>query len=208
MSTRKTFQNGFSDSTNEQDLLHALVTESIQLFGQDFYYIVRNRDVEDKILNELKTDSFTKAYCIETFVVPPGDGFQGDDEVIGQFGFEMREQIELIIPRRRFIQETGMRDGPNAGDLMYWGGVLDHLFEIKKVDYDSPFYPIGTIATWHLHCQDFRYNYQKIKTGIPQVDKLQKHFDHDVDPFANNTEFQVQSRKVLDFNEKNPFGTY
>lgn len=208
MATRKTFQNGFSDSPNEQNLLHDLVTECIQLFGQDCYYIVRNRDNEDKILNELKSDSFTKAYCIETYIVPPGDSFQGDEEVISQFGFEMREQIDLIIPRRRFIQETGMSNGPNAGDLMYWGGAVDHLFEIKKVEYDSPFYSIGTIATWTMHCQNFRYNYQVIKTGIPQVDRISQHFDVQPDGFANNSEFHTQSRHILDFNEKNPFGTY
>ena len=63
MATNSYFRN--FDARNEQELLHSLVTESIQVFGHDVSYIPRTLINEDTILGEDSISEFKDAYSIE-----------------------------------------------------------------------------------------------------------------------------------------------
>lgn len=207
MATNPYFQNGFSDYEPEKLLIHDLTIESIKMIGQDMYYIPRNTIVEDKILNEIKVDSFTKAYCIEMYIEST-DGLEGSEDTLTKFGFELRDELRFVVARYRFIEETNLQIGPLEGDLIYLP-LSNHLMEIMKVERDRPYHPIGTIPTWSMRCRAFRYNYQQLATGISEIDKVESITKNTTDAnFANNDMFHQESRKILDFNEHNPFGDF
>ena len=58
MPTNTYFRN--FDARNEQELLHSLVTESIQIYGHDVNYIPRTLVNEDKILGEDSISEYNK----------------------------------------------------------------------------------------------------------------------------------------------------
>lgn len=206
MATNPYFQNGFSDNTHEHELLHDLTIENIKMIGQDVYYIPRKTIVEDKILNEIRMDSFQDAYCIEMYF-ESSDGLEGQEDTLTKFGFELRDEFRLMVSRQRFKEETHQEVGPLEGDLIYLP-ISNHLFEILKVERDKPFHPIGVITTWSIRCRAFRYNYQQLTTGLKAIDDIDKITQQSSDQFANNTTFHQESRKVINFDEKNPFGEF
>lgn len=204
MATNPIFQNGFSDSFKEQSLLDSLSREVIQMIGQNVYYIKREMIKIDEVLNEVNIDEFNKATLIEMSFET--DGFKGDQAQFSKFGFENKDELNFFVSRSRFFQETQMKR-PREGDLIFFP-LTEHLFEIKFVEEDQPFRPLGEMFIYQLNCQLFRYNYQKFKTDIPSVDLLSTWFKTKADPFANNEVIQEESRKIIDFNEKNPFGEF
>ena len=84
---------------SEQDLYEDLVTESIKVFGQDVIYIPRNRISEDALLNE-EFSEFTAAYPIEMYL-ESAEGFEGDGNLLGKFGLEIRDQADFVVTKRR-----------------------------------------------------------------------------------------------------------
>lgn len=204
MATNPFFQDGFSDSFLEHDLVDSVTRESIQIVGQNVAYILREKVKHDKILNEVQIDEFNRAIIIEMSFST--DGFTGDQAQLSKFGFENRDELTFYVAKSRFIEEVKLPI-PREGDLIYHP-MTDHLFEIKFVEEEVPFYPLGNLYMFTLNCQLFRYNYQKFKTDIPRVDKLSKRFTEGVDPFANNDDIHQESRRILDFNESNPFGEF
>ena len=77
MATNSYFRN--FDAKNEQELLHSLVTESIQVFGHDVSYIPRTLINEDTILGEDSISEFKDAHSVEMYVKSV-DGFEGEGD--------------------------------------------------------------------------------------------------------------------------------
>ena len=107
---------------SEQDLYEDLVTESIKIFGQDVVYLPREQISEDDLLNETWNE-YTQAYPIEMWL-ENAEGFEGDGNLLGKFGLEIRDQANLVVTKRRWDQAVGQNivDGqakPNEGDLIY-----------------------------------------------------------------------------------------
>ena len=53
---------------SEQNLLEDLVIESIQIHGQDFYYIERTEVNSDTVFNEATLSEFNTAYLVEMHI--------------------------------------------------------------------------------------------------------------------------------------------
>ena len=84
---------------SEQDLYEDLVLESIKIFGQDVVYIPAERIYEDTLLNET-LNQYTHAYPIEMYLENV-EGFEGDGNLLGKFGLEIRDQGTFVVPKRR-----------------------------------------------------------------------------------------------------------
>ena len=83
MATNSYFRN--FDAKNEQELLHSLVTESIQVYGHDVSYIPRTLVNEDTILGEDSISEYKDAHSIEMYIKSV-DGFEGEGDLISIFG--------------------------------------------------------------------------------------------------------------------------
>ena len=160
---------------SEQDLYEDLVTESIKVFGQDVVYLPRESLGEDALLNE-EWSQFTQAYPVEMYLENV-EGFEGDGNLLGKFGLEIRDQANLVVTKRRWDQAVGQNivDGqasPNEGDLIYMT-MTQRLFEIKYVEPKSPFYQLADLPSYTLTAELFEYNDQHFDTGMDEIDAIE-----------------------------------
>lgn len=169
MPTNTYFRN--FDARNEQELLHSLVTESIQIYGHDVNYIPRTLVNEDTILGEDSISEYKDAYSIEMYIKSV-DGFEGEGDLVSKFGLEIRDQIVFSVARRAWEGlDIGVR--PKEGDLIYFP-LTEKLFQIMFVEHETPFYQTGALPTFDLTCELFTYSDEKIDTGVEEVDVIEQ----------------------------------
>ena len=165
----------FSHGTrSEKHILEDILIESIKIMGHDVYYIPRKIIKMDQILNEDFLSQFDKAFKIEMYVESV-DGFEGDGKLVAKFGLEIRDQITLVVSRRRWnglIGKFGYTENsarPREGDLVYFP-MTGGLFEIKWVEDKQPFFQLNNTPTFKLTCELYEYSNENINTGVPEVD--------------------------------------
>ena len=160
----------------EQSLLESLTTEAIKIHGHEMVYIPRETVSEDKILGE-EISKFKDANRIEMYM-ENAEGFDGESDMT-RFGLDIRENCTFIVSRKRFNEvmahNTTIRDlgRPREGDLIYFD-YPTNLFEIKYVEHDNPFYPLGARYSFKLFCESFKYTQEEIDTGETNLDAVVK----------------------------------
>jgi hypothetical protein len=174
---------------SEQNLLEDLIIESIQMYGQDVYYIPREVVHRDMIFNDSILSRFKHAYKVETYLESV-EGFEGDGDLFSKFGVEIRDAVTLIMSRRRwnteirqYVEEEGdTADTKNLSNNTYYRpreGDLVHLplsgatFQIMRVEDDAPFYQLGNLPTFRLRCEKFEYSDEDFDTGIEEIDRME-----------------------------------
>ena len=170
------FFNNFQ-SSQEQLLLENLIIEAIRQYGQDMYYIPRKLNNYDSVYGADDQSSYENAYSIELYIKSI-DGFSGDGDFMSKFGVEIRNQVIFSVAQRRFNEEIGeytTQVRPNEGDLIYFP-LNKKCFQIKYVNKFEMFYQLGALQTWEMTCELFEYSNEKLNTGIPEIDNLQKKF--------------------------------
>jgi len=85
----------------EQSLLSDLVTESIDIYGQDVYYIPRTLVKEDTLFNEDTMSTFTGSYLIRAYCNTV-DGWEGQGDLLSKFGIRIEDKTTFVVSRRRF----------------------------------------------------------------------------------------------------------
>jgi hypothetical protein len=163
----------FQNYQPEQDLVEGITIEIIQATGVDCYYIPRDYLSIDKIFGEDPGSYFDNAYVLEMYL-QSFRGFEGND-VITQFGLEIKDKVNLVFARKRFKQEVTDKNGsitrPREGDLIYFPPSKS-LFEINFVEHENPFYPLGRLYSYFITAELFTYSYEKLSTSIEAVDQL------------------------------------
>jgi len=159
------------DAKNDQELLHSLVTESIQVTGYDVNYIPRTLVNEDTILGEDSISEYKDAYSVEMYIKSV-DGFEGEGDLVSKFGLEVRDQIIFSMSRRAWEGlDIGVR--PKEGDLIYFG-LTSKLFQIMFVEHETPFYQAGALPTFDLTCELFTYSDEAMDTGVNEIDVVEQ----------------------------------
>jgi hypothetical protein len=173
------------DSSTEQDLYEKLTIESIQVIGHSFYYLPRNLQVASPVMGEDILSKFELAIPLEMYMAD-ATGFQGDKEIFGKFGVEIKNSFTLVVSKKRWETEVKAKfDGtvgvtqagydlvtnlrPQEGDLIY-DPLTTSLYEIKFVDHDQEFYKIGRNYMYHFTCETFQYASERIETGVAGID--------------------------------------
>lgn len=180
--------NNFAAS-NEQDLLHDLVIESIRIYGEDMYYIPREVKRYDELYGEDAISQYNRAILVELYIKSV-DGFTGDGNFMSKFGLQIRDQAVFSISQRVFSREIGLltsQPRPNEGDLIYFP-LNDKCFKIMFVKKQEFFYPLGTLPTWELTVELFEYSNEKFNTGIAEIDKVQTNYSTDILEYALSDE--------------------
>ena len=96
--------NNVSALTVEQNLYRDLIKEAIQIYGHDVYYVDRTTVAVDSLLGEDSLSKFTTQHPIEMYIEDAEGGFQGEKEIMSQFGLENRNEITIVVSKQRFQQ--------------------------------------------------------------------------------------------------------
>lgn len=161
-------------STNEQSLMEDIIIESMQIYGQDLFYIPRTLISKDEILGEDRLSEFNSSYPIEMYFENI-DNFDGQGAMLQKFGLMMEQSATLVVARRRWEQLIGSSETtiiptrPCEGDLIYFP-LTKGLFEIKFVKHHDPFYQLGKLYVYKLQVELFQYASEKLDTGIADID--------------------------------------
>lgn len=92
-------------TTAEQNLLADLITESIDIYGQDIYYIPRTLIKEDTLFNEDTMSEFNGAYAIRAYC-NTNDGWEGQGDLLSKFGIRIEDKTTFVVSRRRFASSV------------------------------------------------------------------------------------------------------
>jgi hypothetical protein len=165
--------------TSEQLLVEDLVIESLQIYGMDVFYLPRtSRDEVDYLYGEDTLKQYTTAYPIEMYLENI-TGMDGEQDFISKFGLEIRDEIQLLVSRRRFKYATGTSNliRPREGDLIYVP-LVKNFFEITFVEHENDqamFYTLGrgrgaNVYVYALKLKQFVFSEEVISTGVSEVD--------------------------------------
>ena len=165
--------------TQEQLLVEDLVIEAMQIYGMDVYYMPReSRDQVDYIFGEDTLKTYTKAYPLEMYMEDVL-GMEGEGDMISKFGLEIRDEMTLLVSRRRFKYTTASSNliRPREGDLVYIP-MLQNFFEITFVEHENNqamYYTLGrgrggNVYVYALKLKQFVFSEEVISTGIDEID--------------------------------------
>tara|TARA_R100001463_G_scaffold72908_1_gene126805 strand:+ start:247 stop:1326 length:1080 start_codon:yes stop_codon:yes gene_type:complete len=161
-----------------------LIIESIELYGQDIYYLPRTYVNKDTIFQEVESSNFTQALSIRAYVNNV-DGWEGQGELLSKFGVRIEDKTTFIFSRTKFTEKVddnaalNVEGRPNEGDLI-WFPTTKHLFEIKFVEAERPFYQLGKGYVWECQCELFEYSDEKIDTGVAEIDAIETAFANSI----------------------------
>ena len=167
-------------SAQEQKFLENLVVESIEIYGQDIYYLPRTYVNRDTIFQEVENSRFTQALQVRAYVNNV-EGWEGQGELLSKFGVRIEDKTTFIFSREKFTEKVddnatlNVEGRPNEGDLI-WFPVTKHLFEIKFVEAERPFYQLGKGFVWECQCELFEYSDEALDTGVTEIDAIETAF--------------------------------
>lgn len=144
--------NNYFDDTAKA-LFDDLVTESINFGGYDCYFIPREVDAIDKILNEIFLSNFKEAFKITVFREEVG-GFFPNDFLIQKFGPEFSGSNTVFAVSKTDFKAITNMEFPAPGGLLVFANEKQ-IYEIKDVDTRDPWISGGKIYYWKLSCLPF-----------------------------------------------------
>ena len=180
MPTNFYFNNFPTDQiTSEQLLVEDLVIEAMQIHGMDVYYMPRTSgDSEDMLYGEDTLRKYTTAYSLEMYLENV-TGMDGEGDFMSKFGLEIRDELTLLVSRRRFKYSTGASNliRPREGDLIYIP-LIQNFFEITFVEHENDqamFYTLGrgrggNVYVYALKMKQLVFSEEYIVTGNDEID--------------------------------------
>lgn len=183
--------------TSEQLLVEDLVIEAMQIHGMDVYYLPQtSRDQADMLYGEDTLKEFRSAYGIEMYLENVS-GMDGEGDFISKFGLEIRDEVTLLMSRRRFSSLGTSLTRPREGDLVYIP-LLQNFFEISFVEHENNqamFYTLGrgrggNVYVYALKLKQFVFSEEIISTGVDEIDdQIFDSYKRASLPLANTTIF-------------------
>lgn len=162
--------------TSEQLLVEDLVIEAMKIYGMDVFYMPRStRDSVDYLYGEDPLKTYTQAYAIEMYLENV-TGMDGEGDFISKFGLEIRDEVTMLVSRRRFAF-TAQQTRPNEGDLIYIP-LLNSFMEITFVEHEdnqAMYHTLGrgrggNVYLYALKLKKFVFSNEVVETGIPEID--------------------------------------
>lgn len=173
-----------SFSTNEQRLVQNLIRESININGITLRYMPRTSPYTDEVWNERPESRFHKGLMMDMILVASA-GFEGEGDVMTQYGMEFREEIILSVAIPNFEERyagfdsdlkvagdsdealTFARTRPLEGDLIVipFGRSAQNreqyvpkVFEITRVTtyHDGAFFQLGDNYQYKINARLFQ----------------------------------------------------
>jgi hypothetical protein len=177
MATNFYFNNFPADQiTSEQLLVEDLVIEAMQIHGMDVFYLPRtSRDAVDMLYGEDTLKEYRTAHAIEMYMENV-TGMDGEGDFISKFGLEIRDEVTMLVARRRFAMSVPLSRA-REGDLVYIP-LVQNFFEITFVENENDqamFYTLGrgrggNVYLYALKLKQFVFSEEIISTGVQEVD--------------------------------------
>ena len=149
MAVNKAFHTDNSTSIQtEKNLYSDLVKEAIQIYGHDVYYIDRTTVAIDNVLGEDSLSTFSTQVPIEMYVENAEGGYEGEKELMNQFGLENRNELTLVVHKNRFqdlTKQIRLESGTDTtgGAILLESGTIDQSSDssvLETVTSGSDFY--------------------------------------------------------------------
>ena len=149
MAVNKIFHtNNSATIQTEKNLYSDLVKEAIQIYGHDVYYIDRTTVAIDNVLGEDSLIKFTTQVPIEMYVENAEGGYEGEKELMNQFGLENRNELTLVVHKTRFqdlTKQISIESGTDTtgGSILLESGTIDQSSDssvLETVTSGSDFY--------------------------------------------------------------------
>jgi len=173
------------------------VIEAMGIYGMDVYYLPRtSRDPDgvDMLYGEDTLKQFVSAHPIEVYLENV-TGMDGEGDFVSKFGLEIRDEVTLLVSRRRFKYSVGSTNfnrprigdivatennaptRPREGDLIYIP-LLRNFFEITFVEHENDqamFYTLGrgrggNVYVYAMKLKQFVFSDEVIETGKQEID--------------------------------------
>ncbi len=174
----------------EQSLYEDILIEAIQFYGQDVYYLPREIVEREEIFLDSIESQFSDAYKVEVYIENT-EAFDGEGDLFTKFGIELRDQATFVIARRRWKQLIGDRLSqaqfrPREGDVIYLP-LSQSLFEVRKVETESPFYQLSNLPQFRMTCELFEFSDEDFDTGIEDIDIVEREHAFQYEMTMENT---------------------
>ena len=149
MAVNKAFHTNNSTSLQtEKNLYSDLVKEAIQIYGHDVYYIDRTTVAIDNVLGEDSLSTFSTQVPIEMYVENAEGGYEGEKELVSQFGLENRNELTLVVHKDGFqdlTKQIRLESGTDTtgGSILLESGTIDQSSDssvLETVTTGSDFY--------------------------------------------------------------------
>ena len=153
----------------------------MQIYGMDVHYLprtVREGNEIDYIYGEDTLKEYKTALPIEMYLENV-TGMDGEGDFISKFGLEIRDEITLLVSRKRFKYATRSLNfiRPREGDLVYVP-LMKNFFEITFVESENDqamFYTLGrgrggNVYVYSLKLKQFVFSNEIIETGNAEID--------------------------------------
>ena len=149
MAVNKAFHtNNSATIQTEKNLYSDLVKEAIQIYGHDVYYIDRTTVAIDNVLGEDSLSTFSTQVPIEMYVENAEGGYEGEKELMNQFGLENRNELTLVVHKDRFqdlTKQVRLESGTDTtgGSILLESGTIDQSSDssvLETVTSGSDFY--------------------------------------------------------------------
>ena len=149
MAVNKAFHtNNSATIQTEKNLYSDLVKEAIQIYGHDVYYIDRTTVAIDNVLGEDSLSTFSTQVPIEMYVENAEGGYEGEKELMNQFGLENRNELTLVVHKDRFqdlTKQIRLESGTDTtgGSILLESGTIDQTEDssvLETVTTGSDFY--------------------------------------------------------------------
>ena len=134
--------NNLAALKTEQNLYSDLIKEAIQIYGHDVYYVDRTTVAIDNILGEDSLSKFTTQHPIEMYIEDGSGGYQGEKEIMTQFGLENRNEITFVVNKKRFQEMDSQITLEDATDTT--GGSIQ--LEAGSIDQSSNSSTLETVT--------------------------------------------------------------
>ncbi len=195
MAVNKHFHTSGSQAiTSEKNLYRDLVTEAIQIYGHDVYYLDRTLVAEDTIMGEDSLSKFNSQHLIEMYMEDASGGFAGERELMTQFGLQNLSEATFVVAKERFQtmdSQLRIEDGTDTtgGSILQESGTSDST---EKLDGSSFYIVQDTASTDADRPQEGDAVYHPILKKLFEVNFV----DHD-EPFHqldNNPVYKLRCR--------------
>ena len=127
--------------TTEQNLYRDLVTEAIQIYGHDVYYLDKTLIAEDTVLGEDSLLKYNTQAKIEMYMEDSGGGFAGEQELMNQFGLQNLSEATFVVSKTRFQEKTKQiqietgTDSTSSGSILLEAGTLDSSSKLEGEEF-------------------------------------------------------------------------
>jgi len=173
----------------------------LKMYGQDVYYVPRELVNRDTIFGDDSTSRFDNAYRIEMYIEGV-EGFDGEGDLFAKFGVEIRDAATFIMARRRWLNTVASIENtleepfyrPREGDLIVLT-LSNSIFEIQKVEDETPFYQLKNLPVFRMRCELFEYNDEDFDTGVGEIDAIETVHAYSSTLIFDETTFSVANSK-------------